>query len=83
MESNEQRGTGIKNFTENVKSNRVKWSTLKGGPVFSKLSVPFELSRSIQFQTEISGNFHYLVPRSRSILTGRERSRFHINSPTF
>jgi len=46
MESKEQRGTGIKNFTENVKwngqvwldqSNLVKWSTSKGGPIFSKL----------------------------------------------
>ena len=55
MDSNEQRGTGNKNFTENVKwngqfrsdrSNRVKWSTSKGGPVFSKL---FRLDRADPF----------------------------------
>ena len=55
MESNEQRGNGIKNFTKNVewngqfrsdRSNRVKWSTSKGGPVFSKL---FRLDRADPF----------------------------------
>ena len=55
MESSEQWGTGIKNFTENVKwngqfrsdrSNRVKWSISKVGTVFSKL---FRLDRADPF----------------------------------
>ena len=56
MENTEQRGTGIENGSELVKwngpfrshrSNREKWSTSKGGPMFSKL---FRLDRTDPFR---------------------------------
>ena len=50
MENTDQRGTGIENGSEwsngTVQSNREKWSTSKGGPIFSKL---FQLGRTDQF----------------------------------
>ena len=65
MESTEQWGTGIKNFTENVKwngqfqsdrSNRVKWSTSKVGTVFSKL---FRLDRADPFSIRSIVSFRF------------------------
>ena len=44
-------------FNQNSdQSDWEKWSTSKGGPVFSK-TLPVGSNRSIEFWTEISGNF--------------------------
>ena len=54
------------------RSNREKWSTSKGGPVFSKLPFPVGPNRSIEFWTEISGNFGWMdrAPHQCSLWTG-------------
>ena len=58
--SSSSESNGRDPFNQNSdRSNRKKWSTSKGGPVYSKL---FRLDRTdpIEFWTEISGNFGWM-----------------------